>query len=542
MDKKPIFGTKTTSDWKKILTQKDRALLEGLNHIYGKNPELIQEKIQRLIELVGHFENTFGAGGMVGIIRVPGRLNTLGMHADHRGSYVNPIAIQKAAILCYQANEDDSIEIHDIDAAYGARAFNIDSEQPARPIDSVDEWLHVTQELADRRIQQGTNHDWVNKVKSAPVYLRRMIYREKPLRGFRAVFSSTIPPKTGLSSSSALVIAVFEAMLDVNNLNIEFTDYAFHCGVAEWFVGTRGGFGDQAAIIYSRPGMITHMKTTPELVIGEYLPFPTGYSIIVFDSGMESDKTGSSGNKFNEKTATYEIGEIYLRKFIRQDHPDMFQRVLDEREKLGPDVKKFHLQDIVENLPEEEIFRLLLRLPRRISRRQLLTELPDQADELQKQFATHAEPEHEYPVRAVLTYGLAENSRAMRLKDILERGQIDRFGKFMNLSHNGDRVSGMTEPIKSLKEDIDPNLDLCSQIGDYDCSIPEIDRMVDIALANGALGAQISGAGLGGSMMALVQDGSVPALVNAMEKEYYRPQAIEPKYLKALPVAGAGRL
>jgi len=44
------------------------------------------------------------------------------------------------------------------------------------------------------------------------------------------------------------------------------------------------------------------------------------------------------------------------------------------------------------------------------------------------------------------------------------------------------------------------------QPGSYACSIPEIDEMVDIALRAGALGAQVPGAGLAGSMMALVAE------------------------------------
>jgi len=542
MNNKPIIEKKTTAEWKKVLREKNRAIMAKFQKAYGKNPQIIEEKIENLIGLIEHFEKLCPGNAPVGIVRVPGRLNTLGMHVDHRGSYVNPIAIQKEITLCYRASADDRIEIHNTNPEYGARSFNIDSEQPIGEIGSIDEWLKVTQQLADERIRKGTNNDWVNKVKAVPVYFGRMVFPKNRLRGFQGVCTSTIPPRSGLSSSSALLIAVFKAMLTINDLEIDYNDYARHCGIAEWFVGTRGGSGDHAAIIYSRPGMITHMKTTPELVIGQYMPFPEGYSILIFQSGTEADKTGPAGEKFNQKTATYEIGEIYLRKHIQKHHSDIFQRVIRERERLGADVKKFHLQDIVENFSQDQIYQFLLKLPKRIDRRQLLKDLPDEIEELEKQFSTHPEPKEKYPVRAVITYGIAESARTMGLKEILERGEIARYGEFMNTSHDGDRVSGLSETQARLKDNIDPQLDLSRQVGDYNCSVQKIDRMVDIALANGALGAQISGAGLGGGMMALIENKKVAELISAMNREYYVPNNIEPNYLTALPIAGAGEL
>ena len=520
---------------------KNKVLVDELCSIYGERPELVEEKIQTLTSLVRHFEDVFG-GGKVGIIRVPGRLNTLGMHADHRGAFVNPIAIQKETLLCCQPLDTDTIEIHNLDPHYGVRSFNIGEEKPTDTITSSDQWLYETQQLTDERIRLGTNNDWVNKVKAAPVYLQRMVFPECQLKGFRGVLVGNIPPRAGLSSSSALMIAVFEALLDMNNLEIDYNDYAIHCGIAEWFVGTRGGCGDHAAILYSRQGMITHMKTTPEFVLGDYIPFPKGYSIVVFNSGIEADKTGHAVEKFNEKTATYEIGEMYLRKYMRLFHPKLFQQILDHREHLDLHVKKFHLQDIVEHLEQKDIYRLLLKVPLMINRNQLLHELPDEQKNLKAQFATHPKPDGGYPVRAVITYGLSEAARTMQLSDILKQGDIERYGCYMNISHDGDRVAGLSPKQQRLKQNFDPELELYQQLGDYNCSIPQIDEMVDLAQADGAIGAQIAGAGLGGSVMVLVANEKTPHLIDVFERNYYAPNRIEPRYLRVIPIDGASQL
>jgi len=535
-------GNRPLSHWIKILEGDDPDFLAELRRIYGGDKNLIAERIAAFRRIIGHFKKVFGQDAEVSIVRVPGRLNTLGMHADHRGSFINPIAIQKETLLCYKGNDDDVVEVHNTDTSYPPRTFRISAEEPQSELQGVGEWLAVTQVLADGRVSAGTNNDWVNKVKAVPVYLQRMVFSDRKLRGFKGVFGGDIPPRIGLSSSSSIVVAVMEAMLRINDLPIRDEDYAYHCGVAEWFVGTRGGFGDHAAIRFGRSGMITHMRTTPQLVIGGFVPFPEGYSIIVFHSGIEADKTGQAGRKFNEKTATYEIGEIFIRKYILENHRVIFEKIVSSRETLGEDVKKFHLADIVENLQKEEIYSLLLSLPKKAPRRKLLELLPDEKEELESQFSTHPEPLDGYHIRAVCTYGLAECRRGRILADVLGRGDICQFGTLMNISHDGDRVSNMSERLRALKDDPDVSLELHMQPGDYNCSIEEIDRMVDICLANGAIGAQISGAGCGGSMMALIEKDKKEHLIRAMRIHYYEPSGIEERYLEVFPISGAGHL
>ena len=135
----------------------------------------------------------------------------------------------------------------------------------------------------------------------------------------------------------------------------------------------------------------------------------------------------------------------------------------------------------------------------------------------------------------VIAYGIAESARSRNLKDVLNRNRVDLYGQLMNVSHDGDRID-LDAPR------FDPANDLHLQPGDYNCSIPEIDEMVDLALDAGAVGAQISGAGLGGSMMVLVESGGVKGIIEAMRARYYRPRGIRERLTVASPVQGAGVL
>ena len=457
------------------------------------------------------------------------------MHSDHRGSYINPISLNREILICYAKRNDDTVEVHNVNPYYGTRSFSIVEESPNIKITSESEWLDWTQKKTDERKGAGTNDDWSNKLKAVPVYLQTR-FPERELSGFDGVISGNIPGRAGLSSSSAVVVATMEIMTDININTITLDDKAFvrYCGIAEWYVGTRGGFGDQAAIKFGKLEMIMHMTTLPELVIDSYLPFPRGYQLIIFNSQVTADKTGGAVQKFNEKTATYEIGEIYVRRFMKEKHGDIFQRIVDSRQDLEIE-KKFHLADVIECLDQQQIYKLIQSIPERISREELLRELPEDQALLRQQFATHDEPEDDYPVRLVITYGIAECKRGRMLKDVLNQNRVDIYGQLMNVSHDGDRVSLSTPRF-------DPTKDLHEQPGDYGCSIPEIDEMVDIALGAGAVGAQISGAGMGGSMMALVKEENITAVIAAMHTGYYEPRGLEDNVIVANSIQGAGIL
>jgi galactokinase len=260
--------------------------------------------------------------------------------------------------------------------------------------------------------------------------------------------------------------------------------------------------------------------------------------MIVFHSGYDADKTGSAGNTFNERTATYEIAEMFAGRYLSEHHATLCRELSQARRNLGA-TKVVHLGDIAARLSSAEIYDLITSIPEHVDRENLETLLGDREEALRRQFATHREPPGGYPLRDVLLFGVAECARSARGADRLRSDDIEGFGRLMNISHDGDRVSGLGRPASAAGSSLDRTLELWEQPGGYACSTREIDSMVDIALSAGAIGAQVTGAGLGGSMMALVTAECEEPVTHAMVLKYFQPRGIKPNHVRAVPATGA---
>ncbi len=521
--------------WAEQLEQHDSALYRRLARGCGGQSTIDAENLCQYKRAVQRFIEHFGADRQIGIVRSPGRLNVLGMHIDHRGGFVNPMALSQEVVLVFSPADDDLVDVDNLNPQFGGRSFRISDVRPEHPIHDQSAWLDWTQQLKAARNRQA---DWIHKLAGPCAYLAGMLCPERPLKGFQGVMTGNIMQQVGLSSSSGVVVSSMLAMTAANGLDLDLRSLVEHCGIAEWYVGTRGGFGDHAAILYGRAGQLTRVRTVPELVVSGYTPFSSDYRLLVFHSGFAADKTGAAGNTFNERTATYELAEMLAARHLCNKHAALWDELEHARRNLG-NPKPMHLGDIAERLTPAQIYHLLAAVPEQADRETLRTMLPESDHELHRQFATHAEPASGYPLRQVLLYGISECARAARGADLLAHHDGPGFGHLMNVSHDGDRVSGLNGKLTRLKSGLDTTLPVWEQPGDYACSTPEVDEMVDIALATGALGAQISGAGLGGSMMALVPAEHKDALVRAMLERYYQPRNIEPRHLEAVPSAGA---
>ena len=101
-------------------------------------------------------------------------------------------------------------------------------------------------------------------------------------------------------------------------------------------------------------------------------------------------------------------------------------------------------------------------------------------------------------VKGVATYGVKECLRAEKCVDFLKSGDYVALGEMMKVSHDGDRCG----------------------CGEYECSTPGIDALCDrLNAMQGVLGSQLVGAGLGGSVIALVESKKAPMVIDRLQQD-----------------------
>ncbi|MFC8007349.1 galactokinase [Streptomyces olivaceus] len=122
----------------------------------------------------------------------------------------------------------------------------------------------------------------------------------------------------------------------------------------------------------------------------------------------------------------------------------------------------------------------------------------------------------EEEIRRLVRHIVTENERVERVVSLLESGDTRAIGPVLVEGH------------ASLRDD-------------FRISCPELDLVVDTALAAGALGARMTGGGFGGSAIVLVEAADVEAVTRAVRDAFAAAGFKAPRTFEAVPSAGARR-
>lgn len=505
-----------------------------LSH-YGEDFELAERKQKLLCDLLKAFQQSFPGISRGVLLRVPGRINLMGVHVDHRGGWCNYLPIARETLLVAAPRNDDWIVARNQCPDYPECAFSLQSELP---FSKRGRWMEFI-ESAD--LERG---QWGNYLKAGALKLQDR-FPERPLRGVNLTISGDIPPRSGLSSSSTLVVGMMMALCLANDLSLSPYEMVELCGEGEWYVGTRGGCGDHAAMIFGRLHCLTHIAFQPLAV--SFSTFPSGVDVILAQSGIQAHKAVGARETFNARIAAYEAAfAIY-----RDAHPQLHDRLVFLRD-IAPESLGMSLS---------EFYASLKVVPISVNGDDLRRVYPHLQETWHRIFSTYGESAESLRLREILLFGVTECDRARRFSQLLEEGQIDRAGRLMYISHDGDRVSqwkgGRPFPFRSpfdngyldrLSQETrlrpeDECLSLAWQAGGYRCSVPELDRIVDCCQSiDGVIGAGLTGAGLGGSVLVLVRKESTPRVIEALRELIAQWHPGEPWVERCQPVAGASQI
>jgi galactokinase len=222
---------------------------------------------------------------------VPGRIEVLGKHTDYAGGSSLVAAAERGFCLVVAARKDTLVRITD-----AVRAETIEFPLSPDLTPPVGLWNNYPMTVARRlcRNFSGLRH------------------------GAEIAFSSDLPPASGMSSSSALMVATFFALAETNGLfdrrefPAELSDplrLAEYLGMVEngqsygrlegdRGVGTFGGSEDHTAMLCAEPDRLSRFAYCPTRREGTFA-LPEEYLFAIAASGVLAEKTGEAMEKYN---------------------------------------------------------------------------------------------------------------------------------------------------------------------------------------------------------------------------------------------------
>jgi galactokinase len=387
--------------------------------------------------------------------------------------------------------------------------------------------------------------DWANYVKASVLKLQDS-FPERKLRGMDVVAFGDAPRGCGMASSSTVVVSSCLAAMAINHLTMDRRELTVCLGHAEWYVGTRGGFGDHGAMLFGKRGHILHsVFLTVEEMQPEYIPLLQDYQVIIVNSYKTSAKSAERLFAYNQTMFAYSMA-LTLIKDVLADMGNYDREFLDQLNYLG--------QITPEVFGLERIYEILRALPERITveelkRRYSASEIDSRLDRFFGQLGRFPDS---VEVRGAALWGIAESERSRAFARLIKEGRIKEAGELMYIGHDGDRLFSFkegeapTEPIEFTENKVtDDYLDalmvdlqsgepgrvqqaqLARQPGDFDASSLELDTIVEIARCiPGVVGASLTGAGFGGNVLVLGErnEAFLNALKEALFEGYYEPK------------------
>jgi galactokinase len=275
------------------------------------------------------------------------------------------MALQKEVVILFRPRDDDQVRFSNVDPEFPPRSFTLSPEIP----------------------KDGPG-DWGNYLKAPCQALAGKLGH---LRGFDALLTSTLPVASGLSSSSALVVAAARALLHANRIDIPVLELAEEMAAAERYTGTQGGGMDQAISLGAVEGHASRIEFDPLRLFETAVP--PGWRFIVAHTLVRAEKSGGAQSAYNRR---------------REECAEALAQMWEVHVAKRSDSRTPTYSEIISSLPLEELLALAgQRLPATLLQR----------------------------FRHVVT----EAERVYEAEDAMGRGDLLTFGLLMDASHESLR-------------------------------------------------------------------------------------------------------
>ncbi len=236
--------------------------------------------------------DSMGASGSRWSIWVPGRIELFGKHTDYAGGRSLLCAVERGFVVRAALRTDNIVRAADV-----VRGEHCETSLDPQAADGVPGWPHYVATVAKRLAR---NFGSAGK-------------------GVDLAFASDLPVAAGMSSSSALMIAVFVSLAKSNDLRSseefrreifsreELASYlgciengeSFRSLEGDAGVGTFGGSQDHTAIMCSEPMRVIQYAFSPVRREAVYRMPPT-HTFVIASSGLLAEKTAGAREAYNQ--------------------------------------------------------------------------------------------------------------------------------------------------------------------------------------------------------------------------------------------------
>uniref|UniRef100_A0A3P8UFL6 Galactokinase 2 n=1 Tax=Amphiprion percula TaxID=161767 RepID=A0A3P8UFL6_AMPPE len=432
--------------------------VESVYHLSDNS--LIVFVIYRLKNLKNTFETKYGESPLF-YACAPGRVNLIGEHIDYCGYSVLPMAIEQNILAAVSVNNSGTIQLANTNPLY--KDFTVSCSEDIAIDRDNPKWFYYF--LCGVKGIQET-------------------FGIPRLAGMSCVVDGTIPPSSGLSSSSALVCCSGLLTMEANQKLLSNVALAEICAKCERYIGTEGGGMDQSISFLAERGTAKLIEFQP--LRATDVKLPDGAVFVISNCCVEMNKAATS--HYNIRVVECRIATKMLAKARGLESSRLLKLAQAQRELKASLEEMLTLVDEVlhpEPYSREEICKVL-----GITSEQFSTDLLSANTQHMMQFWLHQRAKHVY----------GEAARVLQFKSVCDSEpaeSIQLLGELMNQSHASCR-------------------DL------YECSCPELDQLVDICLKAGAVGSRLTGAGWGGCAVSMVPTEKVESFLQAeaaMEKQ-----------------------
>ncbi|MGI8907784.1 MAG: galactokinase [Candidatus Sumerlaeaceae bacterium] len=431
-----------------------------------------------LSELQDEFRIRFSASPTHHVIS-PGRVNLIGEHTDYNMLPVLPMAINHGLNFLVRPSGSARVRIQNSSSRYHPAEFEGAADIP-----------------------KGTMGDSTNYVKAAVQYawpvLQQRLGREP--EGYDALIASDLPPAAGLSSSSATVVGAYLSLCAVNGVRLERADEPEAMRLAERYVGTASGGMDQATILLGREHKALLIDFDP--VRTTEVSIPDGIVFFAVDSLQRAAKSGNARFHYNRRTFECQCAVELMKRHILADEKSCGPKLKDAA--AARDWQ--FLRDVLNAFEGDSGLAVACA-------RDAIHQEPWSLDELRAVLGSDCDEllraKMLPPANDDYWNGFSGFKPYQRAAHVLaEAGRVQRCAAALSGGNVAAAAAAMTESHQSCR-------DL------YEISTPQIEELTAAALKCGALAARITGAGFGGSIVAMVKASETGQFSEWLWKEHF---------------------